>query len=92
MNKIDSPRLTIFADALEIDVPQQRAAFLDQACGMDTALRRDIEELIQAQALAGRFLPDQPGASDAQGVQLDGAKAVAPSVGPTSGCDHRKAG
>ena len=78
MDKMDSPRLTIFADALEIDVPQRRAAFLDQACGTDAALRRDIEDLIKAQALAGRFLPDQPGASDAQAVLLDGAEAVAP--------------
>jgi eukaryotic-like serine/threonine-protein kinase len=63
---------------LEIDAPQQRAAFLNRACGTDAALRRDIEELIKAQALAGRFLPDQPGACDAQAVLLDGAEAIAP--------------
>ena len=72
MGKIESPRLTIFADAMEIDVPQHRAAFLDRACGTDAALRRDIEELIKAQALVGRFLPDQPGTSDAQAVLMDG--------------------
>jgi WD40 repeat protein/serine/threonine protein kinase len=78
MNNSDSPLRSIFADALEIDDAQQRAAFLVRACGTDTALRLNIEELIKAQALAGRFLPDQPGASEAQAVLLAGAEALAP--------------
>ena len=81
MNNSDSPLRSIFADALEIDDAQQRAAFLDRACGTDTALRLNIEELIRAQALAGRFLPDQPGVSDAQGVLLQGAEALASATG-----------
>jgi hypothetical protein len=50
----------IFVEALEIEDAQQRAAFLFQACGTDSALRREVEELIQAHAAAGNFLPEQP--------------------------------
>ena len=46
---------TIFVEALEIDDAQQRAAFLAQACGGDSALLREVEELIQAHAVAGKF-------------------------------------
>jgi len=56
-----SPR-TIFAEALEIANAEQRAAFLAQACGSDAALRKELEELIQAEAAAGPFLPDHPSA------------------------------
>jgi eukaryotic-like serine/threonine-protein kinase len=47
---------TIFNDALEIADPVQRAGYLDRACGEDLALRRSIEELIQAGHDAGGFL------------------------------------
>lgn len=47
---------SIFLAALDISVPAQRAAYLDQACGADVALRRQIEDLIAAEARLGGFL------------------------------------
>jgi serine/threonine protein kinase/WD40 repeat protein len=47
---------TIFSEALEIADAQQRAEYLAQACGADTALRQSVQELIQAHEAAGRFL------------------------------------
>ena len=48
----------LFESALERR-PEDRAAFLDQACGDDEALRREIESLLTADARAGDFLePD----------------------------------
>ena len=37
----------IFLTALEIDPPQARAAYLDQACGQDAALRQRVERLLR---------------------------------------------
>jgi eukaryotic-like serine/threonine-protein kinase len=60
--------MTIFGEALEQPDPATRAAYLDRACGGDTALRQRVEALLAAHAGAGRFLePD----------------ADAPSEGPT---------
>jgi hypothetical protein len=46
--------------ALEIADPQERARFLAEACGVDLALRTEVEELIRAAADAGSFLPAKP--------------------------------
>ncbi len=43
----------IFDSATGIDVPE-RASFLDQACGGDLALRREIERLLMADAVTGQ--------------------------------------
>jgi eukaryotic-like serine/threonine-protein kinase len=43
----------IFSAALECSTPEDRAAFLDEACGGNTALRRRVEAL-----LARHFEPD----------------------------------
>ena len=45
----------IFAAGLEID-PAKRGAFLDEACGGDLDLRRDVESLLAADASANSFL------------------------------------
>jgi serine/threonine protein kinase/WD40 repeat protein len=47
---------SIFAAALEKTDPAQRAAFLAQACAGDDALRRQVEELLQAHEAPGSFL------------------------------------
>jgi serine/threonine-protein kinase len=50
---------TIFGEALDIEMPSERAAFLDHACGGDASLRAGVEELLRAHEDAGRFLdPD----------------------------------
>ena len=41
--------------ALELD-ESQRAAFLEQACGEDEALRREVESLLAREEQAGSFL------------------------------------
>ncbi len=66
-----SPR-TIFLAALEIDDPDQRAAHLDRACGGDEALRREVEELLQAHSQAGGFLPENPAAPPAVPSSMEG--------------------
>jgi hypothetical protein len=52
----------IFLAALAKGSPQERAVFLDAACGADAELRRRIERLLEAHARAGDFLeaPAQP--------------------------------
>lgn len=47
---------TIFAAAVEQPSPTERAAFLDTACGAETAQRKRIEALLAAHDKAGRFL------------------------------------
>ena len=42
----------IFADALELTDPVERAALLDRACGQDAELRAQVEALLAAPALA----------------------------------------
>jgi WD40 repeat protein len=43
--------------------PEQRPAFLDEACGGDAALRRRVEELLAADAEPNSFLADKPPAA-----------------------------
>ncbi len=52
---------SIFIAALEKDDPSGQAAYLDQACGADVALRQRVERLLQAHRAAGGIL-DRPAA------------------------------
>jgi serine/threonine protein kinase len=58
----------LFHDAAEIFDPQERAAFLDEACAGDVELRKEIEALLQHDADAGSFLaqPAIAGGDDTQ--------------------------
>src|SRR5262245_31522268 len=47
---------TLFAQAIAIDSAERRAAFLDDSCGDDPALRRELEELVRDYFRAGDFL------------------------------------
>jgi serine/threonine protein kinase/tetratricopeptide (TPR) repeat protein len=47
---------TIFTEALAIDDPAKRAAFLDRACGGDAALRGRLDRLLDRHREAGSFL------------------------------------
>jgi serine/threonine-protein kinase len=51
---------TLFAEALERTDPQDRAAFLDQACQGDPDLRQRIERLLAQHQHAGSFLELSP--------------------------------
>ena len=68
----------IFNEAAEIADPKQRGEYLAQACGADTALRRSVEELIEANNDAGRFLGGAgETAARVVGVGLAGYGAIA---------------
>ena len=67
---------TVFGEAMAIGPPAERAAYLDQACGGDDALRRQVESLLDAHSRAGSFL-------DGHGVSPTLALAPAsPPEGP----------
>ena len=51
---------SIFAAALDITDPAERAAYLDQACGQQPGLRQHIDELLAAQEKLGSFLARPP--------------------------------
>jgi serine/threonine-protein kinase len=53
---------SLFAEALDIPDPQERAAFLDRACAGDRVLRDNVESLLAAY-VAGSFL-ESPAAVD----------------------------
>jgi serine/threonine protein kinase len=51
-----SPAEAIFFTALEKGTPEERAAYLDAACGDESDLRRRVERLLEAHPKAGDFL------------------------------------
>jgi eukaryotic-like serine/threonine-protein kinase len=50
---------TLFCSAIEIDAPDKREAFLQQACGDDAELRRQVDRLLVAH-FHGRSILDAP--------------------------------
>src|SRR6185295_13117200 len=50
----------LFADALDRP-PAERPAYLDEACGGDAVLRREVERLLAADQAGSRFLVSSPG-------------------------------
>ncbi|PYJ93096.1 MAG: hypothetical protein DME23_26610 [Verrucomicrobia bacterium] len=50
----------LFEAALQLETPGQRAAYLQQACGDDVALRQRVEALLKAHDQAGEFLEQPP--------------------------------
>src|SRR3954469_26018502 len=51
---------SMFLEALKKPGPDERAAFLDRACGGNDELRRSVELLLRAHDKAGGFLADSP--------------------------------
>lgn len=47
---------SLFLAALEIESPEQRSAYLDDACGLDLQLRREVERLLESNQNVGSFL------------------------------------
>ena len=56
MTTPESPVEAIFSVALEKRSPEERAAYLDQACGSDPDLRRRVEQLLEVHPQLGSFL------------------------------------
>jgi WD40 repeat protein/serine/threonine protein kinase len=55
----------IFSAALAINGQDERAAFLDSACGADPAVRERVESLLAAEMRSREFMPAQTGAGAA---------------------------
>jgi serine/threonine protein kinase len=66
--------------ALERDVAA-RAAFLDEACADDTALRREVESLLAQEPAAAGFM-STPAAVLAGGLMTDGLSWIGRQLGP----------
>ena len=73
MNLDKSPK-DLFMEALEREDPIERARFLDEACGEDTALRERVERLLRAHDEAGGFFSQPSKASPS--AQAFGTKAL----------------
>ena len=55
-----SPAETVFFAALAKVDPAERAAYLDEACGGDSDLRRCVDRLLAAHPQVGSFLRTTP--------------------------------
>jgi WD40 repeat protein/serine/threonine protein kinase len=54
------PEQSVFGEAILLATPEARAAFLDAACGTDSALRQRVESLLRAAESPGNFLEAPP--------------------------------
>src|SRR4051794_16920072 len=61
MTTPESPVESIFFAALAKESPQERAAYLDEACGGDQDLRQRVERLLKAHPRVGSFLEGDVG-------------------------------
>ena len=80
---------SIFEEAVEIASPEERAAYLERACGGDAQIRRKVEALLRALDEAGSFLEASPvfdtlKVGGRAGPEAD-PEGSAASVGGTSG-------
>ncbi len=71
---------TIFAQAIAITSAPERAAFLEQACGGNEGLRREIERLVRDHFRAGSFL-ERPAAGRATTPDGTGRERPGTQVG-----------
>jgi tetratricopeptide (TPR) repeat protein/serine/threonine protein kinase len=78
-----NPR-AIFGEALDCASPSEQAAYLDRACGDDSALRGRVEALLRAHQRAGQFLqgptapPERSPATEAPGTVLGHYRLLEP--------------
>ncbi|MFC1572064.1 protein kinase [Candidatus Eisenbacteria bacterium] len=63
----------IFAEALKLGTAEERAAYLNRACGEDAALRAEVESLLDAHEGAGDFL-------DTAAIGLVGSQSGLPEI------------
>jgi len=63
---------SIFGEALECASPAEQAAYLDRACGGDTALRARVEALLRAHQKAGHFLQGPSAPADGSCTEASG--------------------
>src|SRR5262245_43151920 len=73
---------SIYLDALDIDDPASRSAYLDKACGDDPDLRQRVEALLVANDAAGSFLQEPAPAQLGQSPTMTQAGGPTPSMAP----------
>src|SRR5262245_43926727 len=74
-----SPAETIFFAALAKVDPAERAAYLNEACGADAELRRQVDRLLAAHPQVGSFLQEgavHPFPHAGMGPELSGRATV----------------
>jgi eukaryotic-like serine/threonine-protein kinase len=71
----------VFAAALT-RAPHRRAAYLDQACGADADLRREVDSLLAAHEAASGFLSQPAGLDTDGGEEAGGPEAGPQRIGP----------
>src|SRR5688572_17255775 len=80
---VDPARLEeVFVEAVTKAAAAARAAFLDHACGGDTALRQRVEDLLAAHEGAGSFLKPPDGAAPRTGDYQPISEAPGTQIGP----------
>ncbi|MBL9134312.1 MAG: protein kinase [Verrucomicrobiales bacterium] len=69
----------IFERALDFNTPQERDAFLEEACGSDDALRHRVRALVSAESAGRDLLPDTPSSANLARVAIE---QVGDVIGP----------
>jgi serine/threonine protein kinase len=71
MNQADRQIMSILGEAVEHSSPEERAAFLDEACAGSPERRARIEALLRAYEAAGNFLQGKPAAPEVAATTED---------------------
>src|SRR5262245_14365910 len=71
----------IFCSAIELPTPEERANYINRACGADAELRQRVNELLAAHFGAGGFL-EQPPATILQNNQSSIQEGAGAVIGP----------
>jgi tetratricopeptide (TPR) repeat protein/serine/threonine protein kinase len=73
---------SLFWSALAISAPEERAHYLDEACGADRQLRGRLEELLAAYPKVEDFLEPATTGPSAVGAEVPGAEGPGTVIGP----------
>src|SRR5437660_3964501 len=92
MNDREHAVQDILAGALELEDGPLRAQFIAQGCGADAALRQEVEELVRASILAGRFLPEEPGTNGLPAAPAGTTKTASSALALPAAPGPEKAG
>src|SRR5262245_47495991 len=81
MNSQPNREVVLFSAALELDA-RQRAAFLDQACADDPALRQRVDTLLRVHQEAAPFLENPAAGAHEPRMAVEGSATTRPSSSP----------
>src|SRR5262249_56238553 len=82
---------SVFAQAIEIESPEERAAFLEKICASDPELRREVGKLVRDYYRAGGFL-ERPAVHIVATVDEPLAERPGTLIGPYKLLEHICAG